>query len=153
MNFGLDNCATTSVVRSKSVESNNVILTNDITIPTLDIFDFYNYLGMFENAITEDSLIKNKVTTNYKKRIRNTLKSSLNGSNVIVAVNTWAVPLLHYTAGVVKWTQAQMKALDVSTRKLLAMHKCFNVNDDIHRLYVPCKLGGCGLLSVEDVVT
>ena len=45
-----------------------------------------------------------------------------------------------------------MKALDVSTRKLLAMHKCFNVNDDIHRLYVPCKFGGHGLLSVEDVV-
>ena len=46
-----------------------------------------------------------------------------------------------------------MKALDNSTRKLLAMHKCFNVNDDIHRLCVPRKLGGHGLLSVEDVVT
>ena len=46
-----------------------------------------------------------------------------------------------------------MKALDVSTRKLLITHKCFNVNDDIHWLYVPCKLGGHGLLSVEDVVT
>ena len=72
---------------------------------------------------------------------------------MIVAINTWAVPLVRYTVGVVKWTQAEMKALDVSTRKLLAMHKCFKVNDDIHRLYVLRKLGGRGLLSVEDVVT
>ena len=71
---------------------------------------------------------------------------------MIVAINTWAVPLIRYTAGVVKWTQAGMEALDVSTRKLLAMHKCFNVNDNIHRLYVPRKLGGYSLLSVEDVV-
>ena len=64
------------------------------------------------------------MTTNYKKRIRKVLKSSLNGSNVIVAINTWAVPLICYTAGVEKWTQAEMKALDISTRKLLAMYKC-----------------------------
>ena len=34
----------------------------------------------------------------------------------------------------------------------VAMQKHFNVNDDIHWLYVPSKLGGRGLLSVEDVV-
>ena len=88
MNFGLDECATTSVVRGKLVESNNVILTKDITTPALDIFDFYKYLGMFENVVTEDSLIKNKVTTNNKERIRKILKSSCNGSNVMVAINT-----------------------------------------------------------------
>ena len=60
MNFGLDKCATTSVVRGKLVESNHVILTKDITIPALDIFDSYKYLGMFKNAVTDDSLIKNK---------------------------------------------------------------------------------------------
>jgi len=44
------------------------------------------------------------------------------------------------------------KALDVSTRKLLTLHKCFSVNDDIHRLYIPRPQGGRGLLSVEDIV-
>ena len=53
--------------------------------------------------------------------------------------------------GIVKWTQEEMRTLDVSTRKLLLMYKCFNVNDDIHRLYVLQRLDGHGLLLVEDV--
>jgi len=35
----------------------------------------------------------------------------------------------------------------------MALHKCFNVNDDVHRLYVPHTHGGHGLLSVEDIVS
>ena len=102
------------------------------------------------SATAKDSLIKNKVNTNYKKRIRKILKSSLNSSNVIVAINTWAVPLaVSSYCRCCEWTQTEMKALDVSIRKLLAMHKCFNVN---HWLYVPRKLGRHGLLSLEDVV-
>ena len=152
MSFWLDKCAIASVVRGKLVESSNVTLTNDVTIPALDMFDSYKYLGMFENDVIKDSQIKIRVTTNYWKRVKKILKSPLSGGNVIIAINTWAVPLIRYTAGIVKWTQEEMRTLDVSTRKLLSMYKCFNVNDDIHRFYVPWRLGGRGLLSVEDVI-
>ena len=32
------------------------------------------------------------------------------------------------------------------------MYKCFSKTDDVHRLYVPRKLGGRGLLAVEEVM-
>ena len=35
----------------------------------------------------------------------------------------------------------------------MALYKCFNINDDVHRLYVPRNLGGRGLLSIEEIVT
>ena len=35
----------------------------------------------------------------------------------------------------------------------MALYKCFNINDDVHRLYVPHNLGGRGLLSIEEIVT
>jgi len=152
MTFGLNKCATASVVRGKLVESNDVSLDVDVTIPALDVLDSYKYLGLFENEVIKDSKIKLLVTSNYKKRVRKILKSALNGRNVIIAINTWAIPLIRYTAGIVKWTQAEIKALDVSTRKLMTLHKCFSINDDIHRLYVPRTQGGRGLLSVEDVI-
>jgi len=44
------------------------------------------------------------------------------------------------------------KALELSTRKLLTLHKCFSINDDIYRLYIPRTQAGRGLLSVEDIV-
>jgi len=152
MTFGLNKCATASVVRGKFVESNDVTLDSDVMIPALDVLDFYKYLGLFENEVIKDSKIKSVITSNYKKKIRKVLKSALNGRNVIIAINTWAIPLIRYTAGIVRWTQAEIKALNVSTRKLLTLHKCFSITDDIHRLYVPQTQGGCGLLSVEDII-
>ena len=49
-------------------------------------------------------------------------------------------------------SRAKAIGYSISTRKLLALHKCFNFNDDVDRLYVPRQKGGCGLLSVEDTV-
>jgi len=80
--------------------------------------------------------------------IRKGSKSSLNGGNLISAINMCAIPLVCYTAGLIKWTQTE--TLDISTRKLLTLYKCFGMKDDVDRLYVPRKRGGRGLLSGED---
>jgi len=45
-----------------------------------------------------------------------------------------------------------MYKLDVQTRKLLTLHRAFNRNSDIDRLYVHRTLGGRGLLSVSDAI-
>jgi len=50
MTFGLNKCATASVVRGKLVESNDVNLDVDVTISALDVLDSYKYLGLFENV-------------------------------------------------------------------------------------------------------
>ena len=64
----------------------------------------------------------------------------------------WALLLIRYTAGILKWSQLELKQLDIFTQKLLTLYKCFNVNDDVDRLYVSRQQGGRGLLSVEDTV-
>jgi high-affinity nickel permease len=50
------------------------------------------------------------------------LKSKLNGRNKIMAMNTWAVALLRYGAGVLKWTKDEIAAIDRKTRKLMTMY-------------------------------
>ena len=37
------------------------------------------------------------------------LKSKLNGKNKIKAINTWAVAVLRYGAGIIKWTESELK--------------------------------------------
>ena len=146
MTFGLNKRATASVMRGKLVESNDVNLDYDVTIQAVDVLDSYKHLGMLENEVIKDSKIKSiRVTSNY---IRKVLKSSLNGRSVSIVKNTWALSLIRSTAGIVKWSQAELKALDVPTRKLLTLHKYFSMTNDIHRLYVPQSQGGRGLLSV-----
>ena len=85
-------------------------------------------------------LVKSTVTSTYKKRLRYLLRSHINGRNLISTINMWTIPILRYIAGIVNWTQAELKSLDTLTRKLLTMHKSFSRIDDVGRLYVPHSL-------------
>lgn len=53
------------------------------------------------------------------------LRSEISEGNVIEAINIWAVPIIHYTAGIIDWTQMELDNLDQKTRKLMIMHQPF----------------------------
>ena len=56
---------------------------------------------------------------------------------MVKAISSWAVSLLRYSGGVVKWTKLQLMNLDRKTRKLLTIHGALHPR---------------GLISVEDCV-
>ena len=55
----------------------------------------YKYLGVLD----ANHKIKDMVKKEYLQRVRKVLESQLNGGNLIIAINTWAVSLLRYAAG------------------------------------------------------
>ena len=59
------------------------------------------YHGILELDEIKEHEMKNKVIAEYKRRLRLILKSILNGRNKIQAINTWAVALLRYGAGII----------------------------------------------------
>ena len=73
--------------------------------------------------------MKIKVTAEYKKRLR--LKSKLNGKNKIQAINTWALALLRYGAGIFNWKVDELKKVDRTTRKILTMYGELHPKSDI----------------------
>ena len=109
---------------------------------------FLDYAGLR----VKEKHMKEIIVSSYYKRIRKLLKLARNGQNLILAFNVWALPLIFYTAWILKWSLCELKQLDISTRKLLALYRCFNTNDDVKRLYASRQSGGCGSLSVEDTV-
>ena len=64
------------------------------------------------------------------------LKSKLNGKNKINAINTWAVSVPRYGAGIIRWTKEELKSLDRMTRKVLTMNGAFHPKSDVDRLHV-----------------
>ena len=80
------------------------------------------------------------------------LRSDLNAGNTTKAINSWAIPVIRYTAGIVDWTIAELQEIDRRTRKLLTIYRAFNMNGDVDRLYIARRQGGKGLLQVEQVV-
>ena len=47
--------------------------------------------------------MKLRVSKEYFRRLKNILKSKLNGKNLVQGVNTWVVSLLKYSAAFIKW--------------------------------------------------
>ena len=77
------------------------------------------------------------------------MKSQLNGKNKIKAANTWAVSLMRYGAGTIKWNMEELQDIDMKSRNIMTMNKELHLRSDVARIYVPRKKGGRGLISCE----
>ena len=81
------------------------------------------------------------------------MKSKLNGKNEIHGINTWAVALLRYGAGIINWKLDELKKMDRTMRKTLTMYGALHPKSDIDRLYLKRKHVGRGLISIEMCVS
>ena len=55
----------------------------------------------------------------FTRRIKEVIASKLKGGDVVKAIKCWAVSLLPYSGGVVRWTKNELANLNHKTRKLL----------------------------------
>ena len=96
--------------------------------------------------------MKRIVGNEYKRRVRKILEAKLNGGNIIKGINTWAIPVLRYSAAFLNWTKTELQLMDRRTRKLLTMQNGLQRRSDVHRVHIPRKEGGRGLMCVKDTV-
>ena len=108
----------------------------------------YKYLGILQLDMTLNTKMKDRITSEYMRRVRNLCRSKLNGGNMISGIKAWAVSVLRYTADIVDWTVEELVSMDRRTRKVLAMNGCMHTRSNIARLYLPRKVGGKGLISI-----
>ena len=102
MEFGLKKCGVVILKKGKLVKFDGIHLPNQEIMKKVDETG-YTYLGIQELDEIKEHEMKIKVTAEYKRRLRLILKSKLNGKNKIQAINTWAVALLKYGAGIINW--------------------------------------------------
>ena len=96
--------------------------------------------------------MKVKITSEYIRRVKTSCRSKLNGGNLIDCINTWAVGVVRYSAGIADWTMGEVANMDRRTRKILAMNGCLQTRSNVARLYLPRKQGGRGLIGIEECV-
>ena len=64
-----------------------------------------------------------------------------------MAINTWAVSLRRYGAGIVKWTKSELDETDRKTKNVMTLNKKLYPSSDIDRVYVSTMEGGGGLIG------
>lgn len=79
----------------------------------------YQYLGIVELDEIKETSTKDKFASEYKWRLKMVLKSKLNSRNKILAINTWAVSVLRYGTGILKWTPDALKNMDRKSKKIM----------------------------------
>ena len=151
MEFGLEKCATIKIEKGKKIESEGITLPDGSHLKDLGE-QGYRYLGILEADQIFHSEMKTQTTKEYLRRLRKILKSGLSGKHSIDAINTWAIPVIRYGAGIVNWGLGELKQLDIKTRKLMRLHRAHHPQGDVDRLYVSRRQGGRGLQNAEEVV-
>ena len=74
--------------------------------------DGYKDLGVPEYNDLLHERMKGAMRSKYYRRMKKVLKSKLNGRNIILAMNTWAMSVLWYGARIINWTKAQLENMD-----------------------------------------
>ena len=151
MEFGLKKCEVVILKKGKLVRFDGIDLPNQGIMKEVDE-NGYTYVGILELHEIKEHEMKKKVTEKYKRRMKLILKSKLNDKNKIQAINTWAVALLRYGAGIINWKVDELKIMDRTTRKTLTMYGALHPKSDIDRLCLKRKYGGRGLISIETCV-
>ncbi|KAL4008504.1 hypothetical protein ACER0C_002356 [Sarotherodon galilaeus] len=123
MSFGLEKCSRMVTKKGKVVRTEGIeLLEGNIA----DIEDSYKYLGIPQVNGNHEEAARKAATTKYLQRVRQVLRSQLNGKNKIRVINTYALTVIRYPAGVIGWPKEEIEATDIKTRKLLTMHGGFH---------------------------
>ena len=153
MEFGIKKCGVLVLKRGKvdKAKSKGLNLPNGKLMKTIDE-ERYKYLGILEYDKVKEKEMKTEFVREYKRRLRLISRSKLNRKNKIKAINSWAVAIMGYDAGVLEWRFDELKELDRKTRKLLTMHKELHSKCYVDRLHVSRKEEGRGLVSCESTI-
>ena len=124
MKFGIKKCGVLVLKRGEidRAKSRGLKLPTGKLMKTIDE-EVYKYLVILEYDKVKEKEMKTEFDREYKRRIRLILISKLNGKNKIKAINSWAVSILRYGAGVLEWRVDELKELDKKNRKLHTMRK------------------------------
>ena len=148
MEFGIKECGILTMKRGKIVKSEGIKLPDGEVMKQVGQ-EGYTYLGIIELDKIKETEMNKKKTKEHKRRQRLILKPKLNGKNKVTAINTWAVAIFRYGAGIIQWKASELKDLDRKSRKKMTMYGGLHPKSDVDRLYVKRKEGGRGLISVE----
>ena len=121
MKFGTDKCSVLAMKREKAVQCDGIELENSEEISQIGE-DGYKYLRILEKGDICQKETKQNIRKKYFNRLRATLKSKLNAKLVFYAINTWVVPTVRYSAGIIEWAKEELKEMDRKTKKIITMY-------------------------------
>ena len=121
MEFRIKKCGVVVLKRGKLCKSEGIKLINGQKTKEVDDKG-YKSLGNLELDKLKKKEMKGIFQTEYLRRFKLAMKPHLNGKNKIKAANTWAVSLMRYGAGTIKWNKEELQEIDRKSKKIMTMN-------------------------------
>ena len=102
MEFGIEKCAHVNIQRGKVTRTEGIQLPDGNNIKDIDETG-YEYFGIIERKEIKCQDMKEKIKKEYITILKAVLNSKLSSGNTVKAINTWVVPVIRYSAGIVDW--------------------------------------------------
>lgn len=150
MNFGLDKCRTQTITRGLHAEE-SIQLRDNVVISALREGETYRYLGCQQSRRIQHKQIKQHLTDEFTTRLKAILRTHLDSQNLVKAVNTYAIPVLTYSFGVIHWTQTELHSLQTRINTTLTLYRKHHPKSAIERLTLPRRMGGRGLIDITNL--
>ena len=119
---GIKKCGVIIMNRGKVKSTDGINLPSGGKIREIEE-DGYKYLGILEYDRVKEQEMKDKFKNECFRRAKCILKSKLNGRNKIMALNTCAVAIFRYGAGILKWNKNELEEMNRKTRKFMTVNK------------------------------
>ena len=150
MQFGIDKCKIHSIYKGK-IQSNNYILNTGEQIDPMAEGDSYKYLGFQQSRQIHQKQTKQDLTKKFRHRLNIILKSHLNSRNTVKAINTFAIPVLTYSFGIINWSQTDLKKFQRTINTHLTKHRKHHPKSAVQRLMLPRSEGGRGIIDIQNL--
>ncbi|XP_060534521.1 uncharacterized protein LOC132706940 [Cylas formicarius] len=139
MSFGLEKCKVGRLHRGEWRQLDGHQLTQHSSggkITTLDKFETYKYLGLAQARGIDSKSVKTLLTERFKERVKHILKTRLAGRNMATAINSYAVPAVAYSFGIVDWTPTELDDLNRTLRTSLTKFRAHHPRAGRERVHL-----------------
>ncbi|KAJ0173906.1 hypothetical protein K1T71_010052 [Dendrolimus kikuchii] len=147
MEFGIDKCKINSVKNGQNYSHHYTTTTGDNIIPLCE-WDVYKYLGYNQSLLIHHKDTKQKLTQQFQHRLNMILKTQLHSRNTVKAINTFVIPLLTYSFGIINWNKTEIKNLQRKINTTMTKFRKNHPRSCLQRLTLPRKEGGRGLIDI-----
>lgn len=149
MELGFEKCRTQAIFRGRFSQQEPFITSNNESITAMNAGEVYKYLGITQGIVLDHVEIKTKVKDDVAKRLKQLLKTSLNAGNLSSAINTYVIPVITFTLGVIKWYKTDLDNLERLIRVQMSRYRYHHPKSAVERIHVPRKLGGRGIINIS----
>ena len=149
MKFGLEKCRSVQLLKGVLVDTGGYEIYDGEMIRDMVRGESYKYLGFRQLPGIRHTDIKLELRDKCLIRVNCVLKSFLNAGNKVRAINTFAVPVLTYSFGVVKWSRTDLEDLERKLRKAFRQAGMRHPQSALERFTLPRDEGGQGIVDIQ----